>query len=255
MDVIWPGTPGEAFVNDTGQVLYQFICSFFNTCGACAQHHLAVAKWWSRLHHGCNCISVPIMPGGSSRPYEDWRGIVDNLPPDQQSKLVGASSFRLIEAGVVRWEDVVTPTRVRSLVEVTSRGNLTVEQLTGAGVRRDIAEKAHAAVNTPEHRIVEQQRADLVRKITDLGIRPQHLAEMFGERMAERIGIGGGPSGPGWMPPADTWRTTEDWVWLIVGSYGPGDLSSRLDEIGRLEAQNPEAGPTGPADEGGDEEG
>src|SRR3954466_13724706 len=104
--VVWPGTPGEKFTNDSDQILYQLICSWVNTCGQCAPYHLAIAKWWGKFHRGCNCRSEPVYPGKTSQPYEDWKKIVDHLPPEERKKLVGVSNMKLIDAGVVKWDDV-----------------------------------------------------------------------------------------------------------------------------------------------------
>jgi hypothetical protein len=242
LDVIWPGEPGKEYANDSDKIVYQFVCSWVNTCGACAQYHLAVSKWWPKMHRGCNCQSRPIYPGEKSAPYEDWKKIVADLPPDQQKALVGAANYKLIEQGVVAWEDVVTTSRVRLLREVVSRKNLTVDQMTTAGVSERIAKSSYESVNTPEHQLIAQTRADLVNQIQALGIQPQHLSEMFGERMAQRAGIGGGPSGAGWMPTAENFRSIEDWVTVLLAGYRSGKMADLGTEAATLPGMIAKAG-------------
>lgn len=224
--IIWPGTPGESFTNDSNVILYQFVCSWVNTCGVCAQYHLAIAKWWGKQHHGCACRSTPVYPGKASQPYEDWHEIVKHLPPEEQKKLVGASNFLLIEKGVVKWTDVVTPTRIRLLREVVSRSKLSIDDMTKAGIKKPIAEKAHRSVNTPEHILAQQHRSDLVKQIEALGIQPKTITEMLAGGLTGRLGLGGhrGGEGPGAgivgvgpqpMPP--TGPTRESWIKVILG--------------------------------------
>jgi hypothetical protein len=224
--IVWPGTPGETFENPTDQILYQLICSWSNTCGQCAQYHLAIAKWWGKFHHGCACISIPIYPGKKSKPYEDWHDIVENLSPDQQSKLVGTSNFKLIEQGVVKWEDVVTPTRIRLLREVVSRSKLTIDDLTKAGVDKGIAERAHLSVNTPQHILEQLHRQQLVKQIETLGIQPKTIKDALARGLTERIGLGGyrGGTGPGQgipgvgpQPMPRTGPSRDDWIRLLLG--------------------------------------
>lgn len=216
MTIIWPGSAGDVYTNNTEKVVYQVQCQWHNTCGACAQYHDTVVTWWSPLHHGCACVLIPIFPGGDSRPYEDWRKIIQDLPETQQKEIAGASAWRLIQEGVVDFGDVVTSTRVRSLQEVVSREGLTVDQMTKAGVKPAVAEKAWASVNTPEHILADKTRADLVAKIKALGITPKTLAEMFGAKMAEKIGIAAGPSGPSGLPPI---QDDTGWVKILMKAF------------------------------------
>lgn len=241
MTIVWPGVPGETFHNSTEKILYQLVCSLVNTCGACMQYHLAIAKWWSPFHRGCNCRSVPIYPDKTSAPYEDFREIIDGLPEDQQKKVVGMSNLKLIEAGVVDWEDVVTPTRVKLFREVVSTKQLTVLDMTDAGVKKYIAEDAWESVNTPAHVIADRQRSQLIKQIEDLGILPGHLEEMFGDIMAQRIGIGSGPSGPSAIPPG---RSDDQWIETLLGSIGGAALGGVSPEPSPALTPAPEPIPT-----------
>lgn len=216
MNIIWPGEAGDSYTNNTGKVVYQVQCQWHNTCGACAQYHDTVVDWWSPLHHGCACVLIPIFPNGTSKPYEDWQKIIQDLPESQQKEIAGASNWKLIQEGVVDFGDVVTSTRVRSLQEVVSREKLTVDQMTEAGIRASVAEKAWATVNTPEHILADQTRAALFAKIKALGVTPQTLADMFGAEMAERIGIAAGPSGPSGLPPI---ADDTGWVKILMKTF------------------------------------
>lgn len=221
MTIVWPGTPGESYHNTSGKILYQLVCSLVNTCGACMQYHLAIAKWWSPFHRGCNCRSVPIYPDTKSAPYEDWYDIVDSLPPDQQKKVVGSSNLKLIEAKVIDWGDVITSNRVKLLREIVSIKKLSISDLTGAGISRRIADEVWSDVNTQAHVIADRQRTQLLKQIQDLGIQPTHLKEIFGEIMGQRIGIGGGPSGTSVIPPG---RTDQQWIETLMRSFGSGGM-------------------------------
>jgi hypothetical protein len=221
MTIVWPGTPGETFTNTTDKILYQLICTWNNTCGACGQYHLAIAKWWSPFHRGCNCFSKPIYPDAKSAPYEDFREIIEALPPEQQTKVVGKSAKQLIDAGVVEWGDVVTSNRVKLLREVVSIKKLGIMDMIDAGVSKRVAEEAWLSVNDQAHVIADQQRTQLLKEIRDLGIKPSHLQEIFGDIMARQIGIGGGPSGTSVIPPG---RTDQQWIDTLLRSFVIGGL-------------------------------
>jgi hypothetical protein len=78
-------------------------------------------------------------------PFVDRQKLFESLPRDLRASAVGGLGIlRLIEHGMVTWEDVVTPERVGDLWEVVRRRQLTVEQLRKAGVPRFRAEAAVA---------------------------------------------------------------------------------------------------------------
>lgn len=221
MTIIWPGTPGETYTNTTGRILYQLICTWHNTCGACGQYHLAIAIWWSPFHRGCNCRSVPVYPDKKSAPYEDFQEIIEGLPEDQQNKVVGKSVKQLIDADIISWGDVVTSNRVKLLREIVSIKKLTIDDMTGAGIKKWVAEEAWMSVNTEAHLIADRQRTELLKQILDLGIKPKHLKDIFGDIMAQRIGIGGGPSGESQIGPG---RSDQQWIDTLMRSFGTGGL-------------------------------
>ena len=198
--VKFDGEPGTTWTNDTGRAAYQWHCSLDNTCGACFQLHMTIANVLPQLHRGCNCTVVLLLPGDTSAEFVDFRTVLAGLPHDQQVAAVGASNYRLIEEGVVTWDDVVTPTRVRDLREVVAREKLTVSALTDAGVRPDIAERAFATVHTPAHQLAAEARAELVGQLQTKGVELAETRQAVAERLAARVSIGAGPSErpPGW---------------------------------------------------------
>jgi len=189
MTIIWPGEPGERYTNNTSRIVYQLICSCINTCGVCYQCHLAIAEWWGKFHHGCNCISLPIFPGEQSQPYQDFREIIKDLPPEQQIKVMGKAVYELYQEGVITWEDAITPTRIRTLREIVSREQLTVEELVEAGVSEHKALDAWLTVNSPSHQLAAAARESLVQQLIDLHMTPEHITEIFGVVMSKTVTI------------------------------------------------------------------
>jgi hypothetical protein len=194
------GEPGDTYTNDTGKVLYQFFADWVRTCGICAQYDSMIGSSWPiPIHRLCRCRQVAIWPGKTSRPFTDFREKIANLDPGQRAKVVGVANLQLIDAGVVKWEDVVTGQRVRDLREVVASKKLTVDRMTGAGVTRSVAERAYATVNTPAHELADQQRKELLQKVLDKGVTKEQLKQALGQRLAARVGITG-PGGAASMP-------------------------------------------------------
>src|SRR5579885_3470214 len=117
------GEPGTTWKNDTDRPWYQFRASLINTCGVCLQYHLQLARFWPiPLHPGCRCRQVPVKPGTvAPEPFADFRKILDGMAPSQQAAAIGRSCYRLLKAGIVPWDEIVTAARVRSLREIVSR--------------------------------------------------------------------------------------------------------------------------------------
>lgn len=90
------------------------------------------------------CRQIPIDPGGVSRPFVDFRRKITRLSKVQRGRVAGKAILRLVEAHVIRWKDVATPDRVRSIEEVVSRKRISVEAMVNNGVSRPVAERAHA---------------------------------------------------------------------------------------------------------------
>ncbi len=197
------GQPGEAWSNDGDRAKYQYICQLSHSCGVCISYHLMIGDWWPiPLHRSCACNQVVILPGSTARPFADFQQIWDDLTPQQQLSAVGKSAYTLIEEGVVDFTDVVSPTHVLTLQEVVAEQGLTVDEMVGAGVRRDIAERAYAAANTPAAILDQQRRQQLIDQIRDAGLSDAQIRDLVGEAITERVGITSGPSGPQSMPPS-----------------------------------------------------
>jgi hypothetical protein len=191
---IWNGTPGDKFTNDTSKVLYQFMCDLVNTCGQCLQYHLAIgAAWPLPLHVNCRCRQVAIPPGDEApHAYVNFQTILKDLPKAKQVAAVGASNYKLIADGTVKWSDVVTPTRVRDLREVVANKRLSIDTLTSAGVKPTVAAQAHLAVNTPEHVLVDQTRRRLIDQLKGAGLNQAQVVNAIASKLAERLTIAPG---------------------------------------------------------------
>lgn len=196
--IIFNGAAGERWKNTTGRVQYQLLASWANTCGVCAQYDRAIGPAWPLPYHrNCRCRMVAVVPGQRAEPFVDFRVEAAKLDDSQKRALVGAANYRLIQSKTVAWDDVVTPYRVRPLREVVALRKLTVETLTKAGVARPTAEKAWASAHAPEHQLVEAHRRELVSSLEGAGLDRKTIADLAAEGIASRVGIGGGPSGPG----------------------------------------------------------
>ena len=199
--VIWNGNPGEVWKNDTGIIRYQLICDFHHSCGVCIQYHLAISNWWPiPFHRSCRCRNLPISIGATAQPFRDWREIIEGLGWHAKVEAIGASNWKLLEAGTIEWGDVVTPTRVRSLREVVADRNLSRDQLSHAGVRDDIAERAYAKVHSPKAGLVREARQQALKDLESAGISRHQVYKQVTEHIAQRVSIGAGPSGPSVMP-------------------------------------------------------
>jgi hypothetical protein len=183
--IIFNGEPGERWRNDTEKPKFQFVCQLSNTCGACLQYHMAIGDWWPiPIHRNCRCKQQLVRPGGEApHAFVDFREVLDDLSPAQQREAVGAANYRLLKAGRVEWKDVVGKYRVRTLTEVVARKDLTVEQMTAAGVKPHFAEAAHAAIHTPEAELIRRQRAELTEKILKAGVSREQLVKELAKRV------------------------------------------------------------------------
>jgi hypothetical protein len=191
------GLPGTTWTNDGGKVRYQFVAELRRTCGVCLQYHLQIgASWPIPIHFGCRCRQVALFPGDTSQPFANFREVLRDLDPHQQAAAVGSANYRLIEAGVVRFEDVVTEGRVRDLREVVSLKGLSLEALETAGVPKAVAEQAHRSVTTPAHRLAADSRARTLVALRAKGVSDEEARRAVSSRLAARVTIGAGPSGP-----------------------------------------------------------
>src|SRR5271166_480870 len=184
--VIISGTPGESWTNDTDKVQYQFIAALINTCGVCLQYHLKIsAAWPIPIHYGCRCIQRLIKPGQTAQhPFCDYRELLDKMPPEEQRAAIGASNYRLLKSGAVKWEDIVTPSRVRDFREVVAIKQFTVAELEKHGVKPYWAKQAHAAVHTAEHQAVEAHRQQLLQNLKQAGLSQENLVRELSKGLA-----------------------------------------------------------------------
>jgi len=199
--VIFNGEAGEVWTNESPKVYYQLFASLSNTCATCLQYHHAIGPYWPLpIHRTCRCRQDVVKPGATAQPFVDYRAILDGMSPAQKTKAVGASNYRLLERGVVKWEDVVTKQRVRSFREVVAREKLTVKELTKLGVPEHIARSAYDAVNTSETAALAAHRKLLVERLEDAGLSRAQIRERFAAGVAERVRLGqvggGGLAGP-----------------------------------------------------------
>jgi hypothetical protein len=202
--IIYDGEAGTRFTNDTGKVLYQFIAALQNTCGVCLQYHLKIsAAWPIPIHYNCRCIQRLVKPGQQAQhDFCNYRELLDGFDEAQKTAAIGASNYRLLKSGLAKWDDIVTPNRVRDFREVVARNNLTVKQMTDHGVKKYQAEKAYSAVHTAEHEHVARQRAELLQKLTGAGLSQETLVKELAGRLASRVTIAAGPTGPYTEGPA-----------------------------------------------------
>ena len=222
--IIYDGDAGTRFTNETGRVLYQFIAALQNTCGVCLQYHLKIsAAWPIPIHWGCRCIPRQIKPGQQAQhEFCDYRKLLDDMPESEKATAIGASNYRLLKSGLAKWEDIVTRNRVRDFREVVARNRLTVKQMTDHGVKRYQAEQAYSAVHTAEHQHIERQRRELLQKLTGAGLSQENLVNELARRLAARVSIAPGPTGPYTTGPA--------WA----GGPLPGGGASSAIELARL---------------------
>jgi hypothetical protein len=192
------GEPGERWTNNTGKVQYQFHAALINTCGVCLQYHNAIGSWWPiPIHHGCRCHQTLIKPAAEApHPFVDYRELLDAMPKAEQAAAIEASNYKLFKAGVVKWEDIVTRSRVRNLREVVAKKKLTVDDMKRAGVGRVQVQRAYTAVRAPEHELVAQQRQEIMQRLVGAGLSQEAIVGELSKCLAARVMIAEGPMGP-----------------------------------------------------------
>ncbi len=163
-EIIWTGAPGAQRRNNTSAVAYQLVCALINTCGFCLPYHLAIAPWWGiPFHRGCRCRQVPVFPGrAAAHPFADFRAILHEMSADDRAAVVGKNLYRLLEAGLVRWDEIVGPGGVRSLAEVVADRAIPLERLVRAGVQPGVAARAIDAASSGAAAAAAARRSQLV---------------------------------------------------------------------------------------------
>jgi hypothetical protein len=193
--IIFNGEAGTTWVNDTHKIQFQFIASLRNTCGACLQYHLAIGPYWPiPIHPNCRCRQVPIQIGAPApEPFVNFRKLLADMPHDQQVKAVGASNYRLLQAGVVKWDEIVTVYRVRTLREVLALNKVSLETAKKAGAKLQyrMVKEAFEAVHAPEAELVRQHRAELIEKIKARGVNQAQLVHEISRGAVGQVKIVG----------------------------------------------------------------
>lgn len=224
-DLGWRGEPGDQWLNNTGMVAFQFICSFDNSCETCIQLHSSISEspWPVPLHDNCQCENLEIYPGDLAEEYVDYVDYVQRLVTHRRTAIIGWSNQRLIDDGVIKFDDVVTPTRIKTLAEVVKENDLTVDEMVAAGIPRSTAQRAFNASKS-EIADIRQRHRDILDKLVNVAA--GHANAL---RNAVASGVGGVPlSTPGGLVGPSVSRTTV--------SPTP-DLPSGDDETARLLAE------------------
>lgn len=191
--IIWNGKPGEVYANNTERFKYQLIVAYTNSCGFCIQYDRAISNWWPiTFHFRCRCKQLLIKPGGKSTPFIDFRVKLSDLSEAQKVSAIGRSNYTLLGKGVVKWDDIVTETRVRSFAEVAQRAKFDLKTMLASGVDPEQARHALERINTPKQIVVREQRAKLIERIQKAGLSDAQIKEAVSVRIGEKIGIGGG---------------------------------------------------------------
>lgn len=197
------GAPGTRWDNDTGKVAYQFIVNRKNTCGLCYQfdHAISTSSWPIPLHFGCRCVQRLVYPNATAQAFVDFRKTIRDLDPSQRNRVVGAGNLRLIEANVVRWEDVVTESRIRDLTEVVSLKRLTVKQMVDVGIPKGRAQALYDAAQSGPQTAADESRRRILAALEQRGVDANRVRREVAERIARRVrtetpGGGGTPPAP-----------------------------------------------------------
>jgi hypothetical protein len=190
------GEPGVAWQNNTDKFKFQFVAELSNTCGQCLQYHMQIGAYWpTPLHRRCRCRSVAVAPGQTAAPFVDFREVIDSLPPAQRNRVIGAANLKLVESGAVKWGDVVTAGRIRTLAEVVGRQKLSVKDLTKAGLSPARARNVYASAHGEEVETARRSAQAIAKVLAGQGMTPEAIFKATGGVVAGRVGIGGGPSG------------------------------------------------------------
>lgn len=106
------------WTNDTGEYRWQRRVRFVNSCARCISYHGVIHKGdipLPQLHANCACVDIPLPPGAESTGYPEVEDIWRDLPAEQKRAAVGKNFARLVDKGVLDFDD--------ALVRAGSRGN------------------------------------------------------------------------------------------------------------------------------------
>lgn len=156
--------------------------------GCVFQYHLAISSYWPLpIHRSCACRQTLVKPGQTAEPWVDYRKMLDSMSPAQRREAIGASNYKLLSEGVVKWDDVVTNSRVRSFREVVAREKLTVPELKAMGVSERIAQAAWDSTHTTGHQAAAAHRKALVDQLARAGVSPQQVRQGFAKGLAAKV--------------------------------------------------------------------
>ena len=200
---IFNGEAGTTWVNDTTTVPLPVYLPALNTCGACLQYHMAIGGWWPiPLHFHCRCTQQPIAIGAPApHKFVDFRELLGEMSHDQQVAAIGAGNYKLLRAGVVKWDEIVTKYRVRTLRETLAINKVSLKTALAAGVKPHVAEAAYAAVHTPEAELIRQHREMLINQLKQAGVSQELLVDQISRGLAGRVTIAGTRVAPQSMQP------------------------------------------------------
>jgi GNAT superfamily N-acetyltransferase len=186
------GEPGTTWTNDTERVKYQFVAALVHTCGVCLQYHMMIGPWWPLpLHHGCGkyCRQYPIAPGSQApHAFVDFREVLDNMSYQSQMTAIGASNYALLKAKVLKWDEIVTKWRVRTLRETISLYKIPLKTAIKAGVPKR-AYVAWADAFSDEAEAVRAHRAKLISDIKGAGVSQEALVDALSRGLVSRSSV------------------------------------------------------------------
>ncbi len=186
------GDPGSTWSNDGEKTQFQLIVHWGFSCGLCVQFDHQIGPYWPiPFHRRCVCTQSPVLPGQESRPFVDYRAKILTVSPSQQAAIMGRANLTLVEQGIVKWDDVVTAGRIRSLREVVSRNKLTVAQMVASGVASGSANEAFNAVNTGVHTAKEVTRKAQIATLMAAGYTKDQIKNAASIALANRVKLTG----------------------------------------------------------------
>ena len=129
------------------------------------------------------------MGAQAPHPFADFRQILDDMAPDQKVKAIGGANYKLLKAGVVKWDEIVTKFSVRSLRQVVALNKISVKTMLESGISPAIAKNAYASVHTAEATIIRAERAEQIQKLTDAGVSHQALIDAISRAKVSQVKI------------------------------------------------------------------
>jgi hypothetical protein len=133
------------------------------------------------------CAQLPIYPGKEGLPFVDFREEIDRLPAHRRAEVIGKAALALVDKHVLRWPDVVTKDKVKSLHELVAKHSLTVEKMTRAGVDRRTAQRAYDRAHGHDaEALAEAHRRAQEEAITARDEAQRAAKEAARRRLAER---------------------------------------------------------------------